>query len=167
MKRFLATIFLALIATTMAVAAKGATTVIRITGAELQGAVEIRDPGVLEKFNVWSGPGTFVNDVEATEGFIVDWTSGVVTDRPNLLRNFELAFYVKYANRPAAEQQDELAYVVSYSIDPGTGQGYVYLPGRADEPYRLNTQTIHRGREGQWFRATTAWQSAFNSVVPR
>jgi hypothetical protein len=146
---------------------KGVTTAIRITGAELQGPLEIRDPGVLEHFNVWSGPGTFLNDVEGTEGFIIDWASGVVTDRPNLLRNFELAFYVKYANRPAAEHTDQLAYIVSYAIDPATGQGYVYLPGKMDEPYRLNTQAIYRGCEGHWFRATAAWQSAFTSIVPR
>ena len=43
------------------------------------------------------------------------------------------------------------------SIDPATGQGYVYLPGKSDEPYRLNTKAIYRGREGNWFRANAAW----------
>jgi hypothetical protein len=50
-------------------------------------------------------------------------------------------------------------------MDPATGQGYVYLPGKADEPYRLNTKAIYRGREGNWFRATAAWQTAFRNVV--
>jgi len=129
--------------------AKGTTTKVVITSAELQSPIEIGDPEVLKNFNVWSGPGTFSNDVEGNEGFIIDWASGVVTERPNGLRKFELSFYVRYANRPFGEQTDQLAYVVSYSVDPATGQGYVYLPGKADEPYRLNTKAIYRGREGK------------------
>jgi hypothetical protein len=152
---------------TLLVLAKGTTTKITITGADLQSPIEISDPEVLKDFNVWSGPGTFVNGVEGKEGFIVDWASGAVTERPTGLRDFELSFYVRYANRPFGEQTDQLAYIVLYSVDPATGQGYVYLPGNADERYRLNTKTIYRGREGNWFRATPAWQSVFRSVVRR
>lgn len=150
---------------TALVFAKGATTKIAITGGGLQSPVEISDPDVLKNFNVWSGPGTFGNGVEGTEGFIVDWASGTVTDRPNELRTFELSFYVRYANRPFSEQTDQLAYIVSYAVDPVTGQGYVYLPGKSDEPYRVNTKAIYRGREGNWFRASAAWQAAFRNIV--
>ena len=150
---------------TIALYAKGTTTRITITGAGLQSQVEISDPEVLKNFNVWSGPGTFVNGVEGTEGFIVDWASGAVTHRPNGLRTFELSFFVRYANRPFGEQTDQLAYIVSYAVDPETGQGYVYLPGKSDEFYRLNTKAIYRGREGNWFRASAAWQTAFGKVV--
>jgi hypothetical protein len=114
-----------------------------------------------------AAPGTFVNGVEANEGFIVDWAAGVVTDRPNGLRTFELSFYIRYANRPFTEQTDQLAYIVSYAVDPETDQGYVYLPGKSDEPYRLNTRAIYRGREGNWFRANAAWQAAFRKAVHR
>ena len=68
---------------TVVVFAKGITTKITITGAGLQRPVEISDPQVLKNFNVWSGPGTFANGVEGTEGFIINWASGSVTDRPN------------------------------------------------------------------------------------
>src|SRR3954469_12949875 len=61
---------------------QGTTTKVMITSAELQSPIEISDPDVLKNFNVWSGPGTFSNDVEGNEGFIVDWASGVVTERP-------------------------------------------------------------------------------------
>ena len=167
MKRAIAAAFgfLIIFSATILVFAKGTTTKVRITSAELQSPIEISDPEVLENFNVWSGPGTFSNDVEGNEGFIVDWASGAVTERPNGLRKFELSFYVRYANRPFGEQTDQLAYVVSYAVDPATGQGYVYLPGKADEPYRLNTKAIYRGREGNWFRATAAWQSAFRNAL--
>jgi hypothetical protein len=167
MKRVIAVVISLLIvfSATILVFAKGTTTKIRITSAELQHPVEITDPGILEDFNVWSGPGTSANGVEGNQGFIVEWASGAVTDVPNGLRTFELSFYVRYANRPFAEQTDQLAYIVSYAVDPATGQGYVYLPGKADEPYRLNTRAIYRGREGNWFRANAAWQRTFGDVV--
>jgi len=166
MKRVVSAAFcvLVILSATALVLAKGPTTKIRITGAGLT-PVEINDPEVLKNFNVWSGPGTFANDVEGTEGFIVDWASGAVADRPNRLRTFELSFYVRDANRPFSEQTDQLAYIVSYAVDPVTGHGYVYLPGKSDEPYRLNTKAIYRGREGNWFRANAAWQAAFRNVV--
>jgi hypothetical protein len=156
---------LIVLSATIGVFAKGTTTKITITSSDLPNPVEISDPEILKHFNVWSGPGTFANGVEGRDGFIVDWASGAVTDRPTGLRRFELSFYVRYANRPFSEQTDQLAYVVSYGVDPATGQGYVYLPGKSDEPYRLNTKAIYRGHEGHWFRANAAWQSAFRELV--
>ncbi len=167
MKRMICAGFclLVIFSVTAVVFAKGTTTKITIAGGGLQSPVVITDPQVLKDFNVWSGPGTFANNVEGTEGFIIDWASGATSDRPNGLPIFELSFYVRYANRPSSEQADQLAYIVSYSVDPVTGQGYVYLPGKSDGPYRLNTKAIYRGREGNWFRATAAWQTAFRNVV--
>jgi len=167
MKRMSSAAFCLLVvfSVTAVVCAKGTTTKITITGGGLQSPVEIKDPQVLKDFNVWSGSGTFANDVEGTEGFIIDWTSGAVRDRPNGLRTFELSFYVRYANRPFSAQTDHLAYIVSYAVDPATGQGYVYWPGKSDEPYRLNTTAVYRGREGNWFRANAAWQAAFRNIV--
>ena len=52
--------------------AKGITTKITITGTDLPAPVEITDRAVLDRFNVWSGPGTFVNEVEGTDGFIIE-----------------------------------------------------------------------------------------------
>ena len=78
MKRMIsaAVCLLVVFSVTAVVFAKGATTRITITGGGLQSPVEISDPQVLQNFNVWSGPGTFVNDVEGPEGFIIDWASG-------------------------------------------------------------------------------------------
>lgn len=147
------------------VSAKGPTTNITIIGPDLQQPVAISDPAVLKSFLVWAGAGVTVGGVEKTEGFIIDWAQGAVTDRPSALRTFELSFYVRFANRPLDEQTDQLAYVVSYAVDPATGQGYVYLPGKSEEHYSLNTRTIYRGREGNWFKASAAWQAAFRNVV--
>jgi hypothetical protein len=112
MNRVIACAFclLVLISTTVVLVAKGPTAKITITGASLQSPVEISDPDVLKDFNVWSGPGTFANDVEGTDGFIVDWASGAVPDPPNGLPTFEVSFYVRYANRSVSEPADQLAY---------------------------------------------------------
>lgn len=99
------------------------------------------------------------------EGFIIDWASGVVTERPSGLQKYEVSFYVRYANRLFHEQTEQLAYVISYETDPATGEGYVYLPGKTDERYRLNTKAIYRGREGNWFRANAGWQSAVRQSI--
>jgi hypothetical protein len=146
--------------------AKGITTRITITSPELKSPIEISDPEILKNFNVWAGWGTFLNGVEGNEGFIIDWASGVVGERPSGLLSFEVSFYVKYPNRPFNEQTDQLVYVVLYETDPATGQGYVYLPGKTDEHFRLNARTIHRRREGNWFRATAAWENVFGRFVP-
>jgi len=50
------------------------TTRIVITGAHLSAPIEIRERDVVAAFNVWSGPGTTMGGVEATDGFIVDWS---------------------------------------------------------------------------------------------
>jgi hypothetical protein len=166
MKRIAAALFSLLLVSgsTALLSAKGFTTKVSIAGGTLTAPLEISDPGILKDFNVWSGPGTSRNGVEGTEGFIIDWASGVVESPPSGLSVYDVSFYVKYHNRPASQQQDTLAYVVRYTVTTD-GHGYVYLPGKADETYRLNVRAIHRGREGHWFRATAAWQNAVDRLI--
>jgi hypothetical protein len=154
-------------------AAKGPTTRIVITDIARGSVTEITNRAVLEHFQVWAGRGTYSGppdrQTEGTHGFIVDWTAGAVDERPRQLRRYELKFYVSpkralpssVAANPLA---DELAYVVLYEQDPSTGRGYVYLPGKSDEHFRSNVRTIHRGLEGQWLHASSAWESAFTGL---
>ena len=146
--------------TSASVSGKGPTTRIVLTAPDLASPIEIVDGNVLSSFVVWSGPGVEVNSQEQTEGFIVDWPQGVVTERPEGLPQYEVSFYAKHANRPLESQEEHLAYVVSYALDAARGGGYVYLPGKGDERYALNVRTIFRDREGHWFRATDAWNRA-------
>ncbi|HKH75194.1 MAG TPA: hypothetical protein VKA59_27745 [Vicinamibacterales bacterium] len=143
--------------TSAAVAGKGPTTRIVLTAPDLASPIEIVDGSVLNSFVVWSGPGVDMNSQEQTEGFIVDWPRGVVSERPDGLPRYEVSFYATHANRPLESQEEHLAYVVSYAFDAARGEGYVYLPGKGDAHYALNVGTIFRGREGHWFRATEAW----------
>ncbi len=44
-------------------------------------------------------------------------------------------------------------------------RGYVYLPGRKDEWYRLNVGTIFHGVEGKWFRAWSVWNNVARPLL--
>jgi len=142
----------------------GPTTRIAISAPGLASPAEITDSATLDHFGVWSGPGVTVNGQEQSQGFIIDWMAGVVDAHPEGLPRYEVSFYVTPASRLAPSPGEQLAYVVSYEPDPAGG-GYVYLPGKGDERYALNTRTIFRDREGQWFRASVAWDRAARSVI--
>jgi hypothetical protein len=146
-----------------AVSAKGRTTRITIVDTVSGQSADITDESVLGQFNVWSGPGTFVNGVEDTQGFIIDWPAGTVP-RPAGVRRYEVRFYTE--GRHSDDGQP--AYMVYYEHDAASRHGFVYLPGRADEPYRGNVRSILRGHgfEGNWFRSTSGWERAIQSVIP-
>jgi len=142
--------------------AKGDSTKITLRDAVLQTSVDITDPSVLKDFNVWAGPGTYLNGVEGTQGFIVEWPAGIASDRPNGLRRYEVTFYVRARDSSA----EDAAYFVLYEHDPLSGRGFVYLPGRSDEYYGSNVRAIFRhGLEGHWFHASARWQAAVERVL--
>ncbi|HSL23097.1 MAG TPA: hypothetical protein VK886_16320 [Vicinamibacterales bacterium] len=150
------------------VGAKGRTTRITVTEARLETPVHITNPSILERFNVWAGRGTFVTIAgqerqEGDQGFIIDWVAGVVGPPPRDLPRYEVRFFVRYANSAT----EKLAYVVYYVHDSSSHRGFVYLPGKSDEAYRLNVTAIHRGNnlEGNWFRASPAWYETVERVL--
>ena len=147
--------------------AVGPTTRIVITAPSLSAPVEVTDAEQMGAFLVWAGPGVRVNGQERLQGFIIDWPAGVVTQRPAGLPRYEVSFYVKHANRSLASQPEELAYVVWYETDSSSGRGYVYLPGKGDDGYTLNTRSIVRGREGHWYFATSAWHEVATVWIRR
>ena len=165
--RRLSAIIVIVVAASTALLAKGVTTRITIAGDSLAAPLTITEAAVLQHFNVWSGRGTYMNGVEATEGFIIDWAAGEATSRPPGLPRYEVSFFVKYANRPLADQVEQRAYIVHYEWDAATKTGYVYLPGPDDQAsYRVNVKSIHRGGlNGRWFRATRAWQDATTALL--
>jgi hypothetical protein len=137
--------------------AKGPTLKIIVKGADLRKPVEITDPNVLAPFNIWTGPGTSSNE---QQGLIIDWSGGVVSERPKGLRRYEVSFYSNH-------HADGLDYVVYYEYDPTTKQGYVYVPGESDEWYRMNTFSIYHGIEGNWFHAWTEWNNIATPLIHR
>ena len=172
MKKILACGFglIVLCALGSSLSAKGTTTKIIINGDNLSAPIDITDPTIIQRFLVWSGPGTFVSqggvETEGTEGFIIDWPSGVVGERPSGLRRYQVSFYVT-DQRFAEARPEELAYVALYDYSPTSERDYVYLPGKSDQWYGMNVRNISRGLEGNWFRATSAWQDVARPLIAR
>jgi hypothetical protein len=127
--------------------AKGDIVKIRIKGTDLAMPIEITDPKI-RAFNVWAGPGVSVNGVEQTEGFIIEWSKGVVAQLPTGLQHYEVSFYERceIGDPKCRNGEPTLVYVVSYAYNPSTGQGFVYLPGRGDELFKFNGAMWHWGR---------------------
>jgi len=140
--------------------AKGDMVKISIRGGGLTAPIEITNPKI-NAFNVWAGPGVVVNGAEQREGFIIEWPKGAVAHLPAGLQRYEVSFY---EGREAGEPS--LVYVVDYACDPLTGKGFVYLPGRGDERFRFNRTMWHgQGLEGNWFRATDAWDAFVRPLI--
>jgi hypothetical protein len=149
--------------------AKGDTVKIRIKGEGFSAPIEITDPKI-KAFNVWAGPGVTVNGLEQTEGFIIEWSKGVVAQIPTGLHRYQAFFYegCETGDPNCRKGEPSLAYVVSYAYNPSTGQGFVYLPGRDDEQFKSNKGMWHgHGFEGNWLRATKAWESFVNPLIAK
>ena len=112
----------------------------------VDGAVarEVTDSRVLRLSNVFAG--TFINGP---------------ADVPNTLRRYTIAFDIQSRDGVKAA-----AYVVHYGID-GSGQAYIYLPGRGEPSYSRNVSTILRdGQDGRWHRASAEWSAAIEPYLP-
>jgi hypothetical protein len=132
--------------------AKAKTVKITISGAGLKTPIEISDPEILANFTVWTRT--------ADHGLIIDWSQGPVRETPNTLRRYQVSFYADAPN-------ERIVYVVYYVFNPNAGPGYVYLPGKSDEWYRLNTFSILRGEEGKWFPAWNVWERVARPLIEK
>jgi hypothetical protein len=59
---------------------------------------------------------------------------------------------------PAEVTPSHQCYGVRYAIDPDTQQGYIQIPPAHDKDFPYNTETIYRGVEGRWYRASARWE---------
>jgi hypothetical protein len=143
--------FLLILVVSTPLLAKAKTTKVTITGAGLKTPIEISDPEIVANFTVWTRT--------ADHGLIIDWSQGPVREPPDTLRRYQVSFYV------GAPPNERIVYVVYYVFNPDAGLGYVYLPGKSDEYYRLNTSSILRGEEGKWFPAWNAWERIARPLI--
>jgi hypothetical protein len=97
--------------------AKGRTVKITIKGACLATPLEITDPEI-EQFEIWAGPGVFVNAVEEREGFIINWSKGIVAERQRGLQHYEVAFFAgcRIEEFGCRSSEPSLASVVFYDL---------------------------------------------------
>jgi hypothetical protein len=117
-----------------------------VSGAALAQPIELIDPAVLELSNVFAG--TFI---------------GTPTIEPDATwPRYTVAFDIQTLDGVKLN-----AYVVIYSRNRWTGEGFVYLPGRGDDSFRRNISTILRdGQDGRWHHASPAWSAAMNARLP-
>jgi len=134
--------------------AKGPTKKITIEGPSLARPIEITDPNVTRDFQVFGGLGTSNRE---SNGLIADWASGAVAP-PSGLETYRVSFYL---------DEYPIPYVVLYAFDPSTSQGYVYIPGKADEWYRTNISIIIRHVEGTWFRTRMRWEQVARPLISK
>jgi len=151
--------------------AKGATTKITISGPNLPTPITITEPSILNEFQVWTGPGVVAGGVPETQGFIIDWSSGTVAERPRDIDLYQVSFYSSHERRiPDGGVQtfpETIVYIVLYGRSPANGRGYIYVPtGKDDQAYAVNTSSICRGGlERHWFHATDAWDSVAQRLI--
>jgi hypothetical protein len=127
-------------------AAKGPTTRLVISGPGLPQPIETTDPEALA--NVWAG--SFIGEP--------------ASEPDKSLSRYAVTFYV----RPPREAFSRAMYVVYYVRDPGSGRGFVYLPGRGEEGWAMNVRTILRdGQDGRWHQAAAGWNDAVASALSR
>ena len=108
-----------------------------ISGPGLTQPIVVIDPQILTLSNVYAG--TFIGTLASEP------------DKASL--RYTVTFDVQ--TRDGVKKG---AYVVTYSKNRWTGEGFVYLPGRGDESYRRNIGTILRdGQDGRWHQASEAW----------
>jgi hypothetical protein len=126
-------------------AAKGETVRLTITGPSLPHAVDVTSSAALAA-NVWSDNFFGNPAVEPDKAF----------------PRYTVSFYVE-----PPRSSVRMMYVVYYVRNPKTGQGFIYLPGRGEEWYRLNVSTILRdGRDAKWHQAANDWSNAIAAALP-
>lgn len=137
----------------------------RITITAAGHTAEIAGEAVHRRFGVGAGPGNSVNGVESRTGWIIsDWLAEVPEPGPSL-RRCEVVFHITVFKGTPRETRER--YVASYAHDPGSGRGYVRLPGRGEPNWDSNSRMISRGDqfEGHWFVATDDWARAVESAL--
>lgn len=127
---------------------QGGASLVRIEGAPAR------------EFTIWSGPGTSSGPEGATglavgEADIAAWQAGAVPP-PTGGPVFNVIFLCE-ACEPARKDHWR-CYGVRYAPGAEGGPGLIQIPAPGDQEFPTNVQTIYRGVEGQWFRASERWE---------
>jgi hypothetical protein len=152
------TLFAALCVLPALVLAKSPTTRIEV-GQGKRAIVVLTGEEVAGQFAIWSGPGT---STPTAERDFADWATGPV-EAPQGLTIYSVRFYCA-ANAPGHEAiPSNQCYGVRYAVAPGD-RGFIQIPPALDDEFPLKLQSIARGVEGSWYRATARWDE---TIRPR
>ena len=154
---------IALLGIPLVASAKGEIVKLVVADGDLPAALEITDSAVVDKFDIWWGPGVRVNGEpvhlnRADPGpAFIDWFDGAIAERPPGLAQYEVTFVI--GGRVTGE------YVVLYEFDPSVSGGYIYLPGAGDPHARGNGTLIYHGVEGNWFHSSPLWERLVRPLI--
>jgi hypothetical protein len=137
--------------------AKGKPDKIAIRGGKFPRPIEITDREILQGFDPWTGQ-------------FIDWPRGIAAKPPNWQHAFEVFFYQKKPGTPSRYDQGDLKLIYALTYYPGYNgaPGYIYLPGKGQAFYSLNTGTMTRqGHDGEWHYASPAWEALMKRAFTR
>jgi hypothetical protein len=166
-----AIISLAILALPILAWSKGETIQIDIDGSDLASPIEITDPAITSKFNIWNGPGVSTSsygvpnppaylDPNQPTGRFIDRPEGIVETRSESLDRYQITFQISSrGNAPHSIQ----SYRVMYEIGPDSNHGYIYLPDFSDPNYRNGL--IYYGVEGNWFYSSASWEALVRPII--
>ena len=135
---------------------------IDIAADSMAAPIEITEPNVVGKFNIWNGPGVRVNgkpvhlDPANQEGYFINWPKGT-TEPPDQALMFDVTFRLGHRDSDPREWSE---YRVTYAFRPGDAGGYIYLPEK-------NVRLISHGVEGNWFCSTDTWEALIRPIIER
>jgi hypothetical protein len=163
-------LFAALLAFPMLLPAKGETTRIEIARGR-HAVVTLEGPAQAGRFHIWTGPGTFMASADGTpieaptEHDFADWAAGPV-EPPRGLEVFSVRFYCAARGERTRESlPSHQCYGVRYAYDRAGLRGYIQIPKAKDREFPLNTQSIYRGVEGSWYRASQGWEEVVGTAL--
>ena len=161
MKRIMSAIpLLAVLLLSHAALAKGPTSKLTIQGAGLRSPIEITNAAQLAHFGVWTGPGVSINGIADWNPSFADWKQRAFPYQTQDLPRYEVSFYAKKVD-------ERVVYTVTYAYDPKSAAGFIYIPAEGQAPYRTNVLSIRRGVEGNWFRASSAWDNLLGPLLEK
>lgn len=148
-------VVLALVVCSLSLSARGNAVTVRldIIGGGLSKPLVVTDAALLDLSHVYAGAflGPVTNPVDPS------WRRFVVT----------IVFESQTPSPELARTDVQRRYLVHYARDPGTDEGFVYLPGRGEAGHRLNIGIVIReANDGRWHRATPAWAELLNRYLP-
>jgi hypothetical protein len=147
-------ILLSLLLTATVVSARGNAKTVRVdvSGGDLSKPISITNSGLLQLSHVYAGQ------------FLGDRVDGVEAGWPRF--DVRLVFVPEIPSAVDASKRTERAYVLHYSLNRQTGEGYVYLPGPGEAGYRDNAGVMLRdGDDGHWHRAGSTWSGLLNPYL--
>lgn len=143
--------------------AKGSPERIVITCRCLPHEIEITDAATLKLFDPWSGQ-------------FADWNSGPIELLPQVGESlqshglksatlskfsYHVFLFMEWRGRHSVYDRGKLKMIYSFRYEPSAAgaRGRVYLPGKKDTLYLINSATILReGHDGNWVQASEVWE---------